>query len=543
MKNYIRYIICSLSILCFSTSYAQELSWRDKRLLKLAVYNAVEDYEINGSLSDENSKEKFVRLFESANLQIYNDLLGVSTATTLSVFDYIKCVEEKLNYFNFRIRNINIGDFYEKDGRWFVDVTFDKEVESYNKNDIPLFSKAYYGTDYSMSVTYVCKGNNEVGIVVLNGEMKSDVAPLPEEFFAIERSKVNDKDGNEIPNPRDLEVLYNGNRLNFMKILESNYALLPGTIKKEKLSYPSDNDINVKYVSVNNSHGLFYLKYRPTHWRLKLRSDFTLGDYYNFDIEHKDDIVTKSSSNEFALELGYVFPSSKKLKVGLFFGAGIAMNKFELGFDSWDYSSLTNGSADVDGDKYTRHYSLKNFKQEYSTMDVMAPVYLDFEYRFSKWFSMYVDLGAKAYYNLESEVGTLYGEYSTYGVYSQYDNLLLDYQSGINGFTDNGVLGDGNIINKVLEPEEFTFDAFGSLGFRVGITKNLQLGCGATYQMGLTEYFTNAVNTIGMSNQQENVLVMYSTAQNKEIVRSMIDAASSVKRQTLKLNVGLTLKF
>ena len=70
-----------------------------------------------------------------------------------------------------------------------------------------------------------------------------------------------------------------------MKILNSDYALIPGTLEKEKISYPKDNDINVKPVSVNNSLGLFYLKYSPKHWRLKVRSDFAIGDYYKFEFD------------------------------------------------------------------------------------------------------------------------------------------------------------------------------------------------------------------------------------------------------------------
>ena len=538
MKNYIRYIICSLSILCFSTLYAQEMPIHEQRMFRLGVYNAIESYEW-----DKSNESKFMNLFLSEDIEIYNDLLGLSTAPTLSVSDYVRILRDKAIAVNMAIRNVNIGPIYEDGGMWCIDVDFEKRMRYYNTNELLLSSEVYYGKYYNMRATFVLDSDKQPKITKLEGQIDSNREPLPENYFAVRRLKINSKKHGEIFEPRDTMVLCNGNRLDFIKDDNIVYALVPTTVEKAKFVYSRDNDIRIKLLPDKKEKGMYNLRYKPTHWRLKLRSDFTLGDYYNFEIEHKDDIVTKSSSNEFALELGYVFPSSKKLKVGLFFGAGIAMNKFELGFDSWDYSSLTNGSADVDGDKYTRHYSLKNFKQEYSTMDVIAPVYLDFEYRFSKWFSMYVDLGAKAYYNLEAEVGTLYGEYSTYGVYSQYDNLRLDYQSGINGFTENGVLGDGNIINNVLEPEEFTFDAFGSLGFRVGITKNLQLGCGATYQMGLTEYFTNAVNTIGMNNQQENVLVMYSAAQNKEIVRSIIDAASSVKRQTLKLNVGLTLKF
>lgn len=547
MKNYIKYIICSLSLVCFGTSFAQNLSWYEQRLFRLNVYNAIEDYERFGSFYNEDYKDGFIGMFESGNLQIYNDLLGISTAPTLSVYDYIRCVDEKVEFFDVSIKNINIGNLYEVNGKWLVNVTFDKEVMSFNKNGLPLSSRAYYGADYRMTVTFVRENDEDVSIVALNGEMKSEKVPLPDEYFAVQRSKIKDKKGNEVPNPRDLSVLCNNKGLDFMDVAEMTYALVPGAFDKAKFTYSRDNDIDVKPVSVNNSPGLYYLKYNPKHWRLKVRSDLTIGDYYVFETEKKqnDNIQTKSSSNEFALELGYVFPSSKKLKAGIFFGGGVALNKFEMGIDSWTYSSSTTGSADIDGDSYVRHYSLQGLKQTFATTDVVLPVYFDFECRFSKWFSMYLDLGAKAYYNLESNIESLEGKYTTYGVYKDYDNLKLDYKSGINGFVNNENLTNEMLSSDVIKPEQFSFDAFGSLGFRVGIGKSLQIGCGATYQMGLTEYFknTNTVITNGAGKKPNNVLMMYSASKNKENVRSLIETKETVKRQAIKVNVELILKF
>ena len=138
MKNYIKYIICSLSLVCFGTSFAQNLSWYEQRLFRLNVYNAIEDYERFGSFYNEDYKDGFIGMFESGNLQIYNDLLGISTAPTLSVYDYIRCVDEKVEFFDVSIKNINIGNLYEVNGKWLVNVTFDKEVMSFNKNGLPL---------------------------------------------------------------------------------------------------------------------------------------------------------------------------------------------------------------------------------------------------------------------------------------------------------------------------------------------------------------------------------------------------------------------
>lgn len=543
MEKYIKYIIWSLSLVCFSTSYAQELSWKEQRLFRLGIYNAIESYEMFASLYDENLKDGFASLFESGNTRIYNDQLGISTEPTLTVNEYIKNFEDKVEVINHvNVRNIRIGNLYLENDRWQADVAFDKNIGYFTKSGLPISSKAYYGADYKMIATFALDNDGEVRIVSLKGEMESDRAPLPDDYFAVKRSIIKDKNGNEIPNPRDLNAIWNDNKFDFMSISEVEYAFVPMTIENVKFQYHRDNDIYVKPIAVEGSKDMYYLRYEPVHWRLKVRSDFTTGNHYMFEIGN-DKIETKSESNEFALELGYVIPSSKKLKVGLFFGAGIALNKFEMALDSWNYSSTTTGSADIDGDAYTRYYFLNNIKQEYSTTDVMSLVYLDFERRFSKWFSMYLDLGAKGYYNINAEHGAFSADYSTYGVYTKYDNLKLDYRSGINGFTEAGKLDSENLSADELKPEEFTYDAFGSLGFRIGITRWLQLDCGATYQMGMAEYIKRTDNILGKSTNPNDVLVMYSASQNKENVRSMIEAATSVKRESLKINVGIILKF
>lgn len=543
MEKYIKYIIWSLSLVCFSTSYAQELSWKEQRLFRLGIYNAIESYEMFASLYDENLKDGFASLFESGNTRIYNDQLGISTEPTLTVNEYIKNFEDKVEVINHvNVRNIRIGNLYLENDRWQADVAFDKNIGYFTKSGLPISSKAYYGADYKMIATFALDNDGEVRIVSLKGEMESDRAPLPDDYFAVKRSIIKDKNGNEIPNPRDLNAIWNDNKFDFMSISEVEYAFVPMTIENVKFQYHRDNDIYVKPIAVEGSKDMYYLRYEPAHWRLKVRSDFTTGNHYMFEIGN-DKIETKSESNEFALELGYVIPSSKKLKVGLFFGAGIALNKFEMALDSWNYSSTTTGSADIDGDAYTRYYFLNNIKQEYSTTDVMSLVYLDFERRFSKWFSMYLDLGAKGYYNINAEHGAFSADYSTYGVYTKYDNLKLDYRSGINGFTEAGKLDSENLSADELKPEEFTYDAFGSLGFRIGITRWLQLDCGATYQMGMAEYIKRTDNILGKSTNPNDVLVMYSASQNKENVRSMIEAATSVKRESLKINVGIILKF
>ena len=112
MEKYIKYIIWSLSLICFSASYAQELSWSEQRNFRLSIYNAMESYQSNASLLDETESDTFASLFESGNTRIYNDLLGVSTEPTLTVYEYIRSLEKNTRTRSVIIKNVNIGNLY-----------------------------------------------------------------------------------------------------------------------------------------------------------------------------------------------------------------------------------------------------------------------------------------------------------------------------------------------------------------------------------------------------------------------------------------------
>ena len=540
MKNYIKYIIWSLSLICFSTSYAQKMPIGEQRLFNLSIYNAIEDYEKYGDMFDEREARYFKRIFASGDVMVYNDLLGLSLEKSLNVDKYVETLTDNADLVDIVIKNVQFGPVYYDGDIWKVDVTFNKTMSYHNNDGIRLSSTVHYGAEYNMSATFAWdRQSKRAKMVALDGKVDSEVEPLPLEYFAIERAYVVDKEGNKELDNRDLEVLCNGKNLKFVDVY--NQAVLPYSIEKTKFVYPYDNDINLKPVKVQDMNSIYNLKYRPTHWRTKLHYEFCLQDHYNIQLA-TDKINATSSSNEFAVDFGYVFPSSTKLKTGLFLGVGASMNNIKFNSESFEYSTETDGNADIDGDTYTRYYSLKDVKQEFSTLDIVIPFYVDLEYRFSQWFSMYMDLGAKAYLNMEATMEHFEGKYSTYGVYPKYDNLMLDERSGINGFTNNGVLSEENLVNE-LTPESFSIDAFGSLGFRATIVKGLQLNCGVSYQMGLNDYVAPYENAVDGSKFLRNALVNYTTADNRENIRNLVEAATSIKRQSLKLNVGLILKF
>ena len=86
-----------------------------------------------------NKPRRFVRLFENEDIQIYNDLLGLSNKKTLSVKEYRSLMENSALSPNIEIQNVRKKAIYFENGYWKMDIMFEKEI-SYAKTCFGCFS-------------------------------------------------------------------------------------------------------------------------------------------------------------------------------------------------------------------------------------------------------------------------------------------------------------------------------------------------------------------------------------------------------------------
>ena len=180
--------------------------------------------------------------------------------------------------------------------------------------------------------------------------------------------------------------------------------------------------------------------------------------------------------------------------------------------------------------------------------DLTIPVYVDFNFQFSKIVHMYIDLGAKLHMNMSNKIDKAEGKAYVYGIYPQYDNLRMDEHWGYNGF------GNQTFSNKTLDNEElldiskFTADAFAGLGFRINIPQTpLVVDLGVNYQMGLMDVVKANSKAVALSGETDDShALVYNTisgTNSKEHLRNLTESLSNVKRQTLLFSAGLMLKF
>lgn len=502
---------------------AQTLSAVQQRQFNLDVLRTLENYESSSALYGNAARMDFEMLFESPSMHIFNDLNGLSAAPTLSVADYSELLSSKGRSTQVIIKQIKKGDPYYEEG-WKMDVSFEKEITYANACEILFSSRNYFGSDFHIEMTLLWDEDMRTcTISKLEGQNTSEIEMLPQEYGILTHTS-----------DRDYIVRVDGDSLRFNSFGQA--FLSPNPI----IEYP-DNDVRVKAVVENAECNTISLQYLPKRWRTKVHYDMNLGGFYNGDGKAE----SESSGTEFCLDIGYFFPSKNTVKWGVFTGLGFSLSKIDMAVKNLSYNYQASASADIDGDSYTRYYSISGMSQTLKSTDFMIPVYLEMDVRNTKSFSLYFDAGIKTYLNLSNSTTINSCSYSTYGYYDQYGIFLRPedrWDNGpINGFTTNSsITGSHGSANY----KRFSVDVLGRIGLRFLVYKDIFFDLGASYQMSVLSPFDSdaKVSISGKDSSENNALMSYQVATG-EVVRGLDGSYSSLGRNTLLLNIGLVYRF
>ena len=499
-----------------------------RRIIDEAI-STIEDYETYATISDDEIRYSFVDLFVSEEAQVYNDLLGLSFQNTLTAREYSQLLGEGPRNKNAQISNLKKEKIWNENGEWKVLFSFDKTIAYSDRCGVYYSNQEFYDKEYRLEATLIYDDRvNKCKIEEIKGSIDSPNR-LPEKYFVF---KTEDD--------RDTRLSYNGTRLSFNSY---GQTFLPGAMNKKLFKYV---DSDAKITPIVDECNNVSMKYRPRKIRLKFHYDLGLGDAYKLDGADNSIKKDKNAYTNFGMDFGFAFPTRGVMKTGLFLGVGFAQSQIDLGYTNSDYSYTTK--ADVDGDSYTRHYQNLNVNQSIKMTDLTIPVYVDFNFQFSKIVHMYIDLGAKLHMNMSNKIDKAEGKAYVYGIYPQYDNLRMDEHWGYNGF------GNQTFSNKTLDNEElldiskFTADAFAGLGFRINIPQTpLVVDLGVNYQMGLMDVVKANSKAVALSGKTDDShALVYNTisgTNSKEHLRNLTESLSNVKRQTLLFSAGLMLKF
>lgn len=527
-------LFCLYSVVLVSSTftYAQRAT---NPLERKIIEKALDNFEMYKScitVADDETRSYFLELFKDKSVPVYNDLLGITNKKDLNVSDYLN--EQKANVVSpiIRISNVTRERIWEENGKWKVQLSFDKSLSYQNRCGVNFNTLDFYAKMFRETMILSYDENNQVcSIESITGKIDSN-RTLPDDYCVLDSTNV-----------KDIRVVYKHNDGTREKVKFNSFGQMLLTHGHEKNQFVHvDNDVVVKTNYQPECH-LMTLAYRNYHWRIKPYFEMGLGDVLSIDNKSLYS-STESKNVSFGIDVGYIFPLKGKFKVGLFMGLGMSTTKVDLSYQSSKYSFNTN--QDIDGDTYERIYENVNLSQSTKITEFSIPVYVDLDWRFSSIASFYMDLGLKLNINMSTSVNDFSGSAeNVHGIYPQYDNLYLDYNWGYNGFTQQLNLTKDNLCNgENMSIKKFAPDLLLGAGFRFNIPHiPMAIDLGIGYQKVLGDLITVSRDVNSGNYNSQLVYNEYVGESSVEHVHDLLENSGKISRGFLKFNVGLLFKF
>lgn len=503
-----------------TVAMAQTITPQEERELYQKAYSVINEYAQNASVEDESMQYHFKNLFSSTDMQICNDLMSLSYKPTLSVEDYVRILSEARTV-KVSVRNLTKKQIIDAGENWQLPVTIEKSISFVNSCGTYFDSREFFGSDYKLQAVIVMEkggGRCYIGSLTADGQQLT----FPEDYKVLVKN-----------DPRDEKLDINGRLVSFN--LYDQVLLAPGA----KIKYLG-SDVAEESVDGENCDTKINVNYRDKHWRVRPNFAYSFTDFNKIEGVPTSVSISQSAEMSFGLDLGYVFPSTGRLQIGLFTGVQFSKNDLKMAVSHGEFAS-TNDNDDEDGDSYTRYYSIgsQGISQEMTATDIAIPLYLDLEYRIYSSVSVYSDLGMK----FQTSTGKFSGQtdaYETWGKYGEkYNNLVIrnntENKVNLNGF---GTHPSGELtIDDIDVAKSMAMDAIFSLGVRFNLGASFAIDAGVQYQLGLTNSWKSSNKSADIAHYKiENGV-------GSDKFYNILRNSDGVKHNAIKLVASLIYKF
>lgn len=526
-------LVLTVSLLMGGTlqAEAQQRQAAPQEIRDKAVNVIQNDYDMYCTVSSDEAMYNFLGLFVNDAAPVYNDLLGQGREQTLTAGDYARLMAGgNLRSTRVTIKNIQVDSEPRKEGNsWKVNVRFDKSISFYNRCGVYFSSREFYGSDYQLTAVVVYDNvDGKCRIERIDGTMFSE-SQLTPDYFVFRKMDT-----------RDDLLSYHQQPLRFNS---NNQALLNGQLDMRGFTHQRLSPQRLH--PVQDDCGVVTMDYRKPKTvsddpLMKLRLGFGIGLGEGLKFSGGNDLLEKKAAGGWNVnvEFGYQFVSEEMFKLSAFAGLGISQSSMDLGYNM-DYQYNASGTADIDGDSYERHYKGLKISQKVKMTDLAIPVYLDGELAFNEVFSVYADLGVRLNMNMSKSIDV--GNAHADEIYGLFENTKLNTKVKLDGDWGHDNFGTKKSLNASAGELDgvsgMAADLLAGLGLRINIPNSpLAVDLGVGYLMGLGEI---------IKPEKKNGIIEYTYDANggTEKANSLTRLLDNVKRQSLRVNVGLTYKF
>lgn len=273
-------------------------------------------------------------------------------------------------------------------------------------------------------------------------------------------------------------------------------------------------------------------------WAIKGYDNISLGKAMSIT-EAQPGQTSKSSANSFGLDFGYTFWRSGLNSLEVNVGVGYSFSTATFQLPAMNYHYAAGPEADEDGNSYVRYYELSNLKQKSTVGYFNVPIYLEYQIKPLRWLGIWAQAGVNLGFRTSNKVGTTTGTAYAYGIFPEYDDLLID-EPYLDDFGTRDLVGarKGDMPVKgfaasVLCGAGLEFYAYEPVSFVVGVR----------YQAGLTQVFNGGYDVKQPGDYSADSAPVTYTVADGTVVRSLADYTTKSRFSPFSLHLGINVRF
>ena len=290
------------------------------------------------------------------------------------------------------------------------------------------------------------------------------------------------------------------------------------------------------YISVALLSSLCGMAQNDGKFAVKAHANIGLGDALNAK-SSLEGLSTKTNSEEYGVDFGWRFWQKGRHSLEANIGLGLNTISTKLELPELSYSYAASAVADVDGESYIRHTELSGVSEKVNVTRLTLPIYLSYDFRCVRWLSVHADLGVRLGFKTSSKLSDVRGDAYSYGVYPQYDNLLIDAEY-MNDF-GRGDLEECNSASP--EVSALTASLLVGAGFKFNIYGPLSADVSLLYDAGFSNLY-NGKKVAGKGVTAETAPLTYTVKDGSQL-KSLTDYLTTSKLSPLSLRISLIYNF
>jgi hypothetical protein len=470
-------------------------------------------------LAADGDEYEFKQLFVDG-ATVDSDIMGdISYMNSVTVDEYIKRLQSAGVYTE--IRDVRKSELTYSERGWRIPVIFSKQLYYYDNNGVYFNIRKYYGEDINVVMNLLYNDETDMCYIESVNIHNNSSKQFPKGKFLIVdnncRSEYSRAD-------RYFHMLKADNAP--LSFDENGYAIYGANTQFTV----DDYDVEVTRVMdedrATEAYNFVDFGFVRRSQRAKLKLAYAPFAYKVTG----NDRLSKSKSNAFdvGIDYGFTFGSSRKSKMGMFFGAGLSFSSVTLGLgkelkNTHDVPSLNPNTDMYEMNSYT--YTITNAVEQVSYMDLYVPVYFEIEHMLGSKGRVMLswNFGVKSYLNLSAKAKTPY---------------TVTFNTLVNGEVTT-------TFESFIEPNTyaknlFDLSAIANLGIDCNVVKNrLFINASVGYEHGIMDSY--------VSNKQvysNPILPKVDKSGNVDhvAVNSLISGLT-IKRQALWISLGLKYKF